>query len=488
MTACRSPYEVVIVGVGAAGALTAANLLTRWPAGVPLRLTLLERSGRYGPGVAYATPDAQHLLNVSARGMSAYPDRSGHFAAWARLRSLTDDDDVFAPRAAYGAYLAEQLDDAERAAGAGVVVRRDEMAVAIEDGPAGLVVQLAGGGALRADVVVLATGVSRPAPPAAVDAAIAAHPGCVADPWVHARLAALRAARRVVIVGTGLTMVDVALSLCPGDAGPEVVAISRGGLLPRAHRDGGGAVVPPVVQPGEASSAAELVARMEAAARGMRDWRVAVDSLRPVTQALWRSLPADERERFARLHARRWEVHRHRMAPAVAGRIRTLRAAGRLRVLAGTIDAVAAADARAVLSACGAAQRAGGGGVAMAAADERECGDSRLVVCAAGERIVADAVVLATGPDLDLRRSRDPLLRSLLDAGLAAPGPLGLGLRTRTDGALVGADGRCHGSLFTLGALRRGELWETTSIPEIRAQAAALAATIARRADARAAA
>jgi uncharacterized NAD(P)/FAD-binding protein YdhS len=60
----------------------------------------------------------------------------------------------------------------------------------------------------------------------------------------------------------------------------------------------------------------------------------------------------------------------------------------------------------------------------------------------------------------------------LLDAGLAAPGPLGLGLATDPDG-------RCSEGVYALGALRRGELWETTAVPEIRVQADAIAATIA---------
>ena len=69
-----------------------------------------------------------------------------------------------------------------------------------------------------------------------------------------------------------------------------------------------------------------------------------VDSLRPVTAALWRSLAPREQARFARRHARRWEVHRSRTAPAVAARIAELRAAGMLRVEAAEVRSLRPAD------------------------------------------------------------------------------------------------------------------------------------------------
>jgi uncharacterized NAD(P)/FAD-binding protein YdhS len=115
------------------------------------------------------------------------------------------------------------------------------------------------------------------------------------------------------------------------------------------------------------------------------------------------------------------------------------------------------------------------GGQAIAATLRGPHGEQRLLV---------DGLVNATGPVFDVRRSPDPLLRALLRRGLATPGPLGLGLRTDDDGALLDASGRRSPHLYTLGALRRGELWETTAVPEIRAQAARIAAALTRRTDA----
>jgi uncharacterized NAD(P)/FAD-binding protein YdhS len=440
-----NPYRVVVVGAGVSGSLTAIGLLRRWKAARPLRLTLVERSGDYGRGVAYATPDDRHLLNVAACGMSAFPVETDHFLEWVRGHGHEIDDRAFVRRKAFGDYIAHQLDLAQAGAGPGVVERRDAEAIAVAPGLNTLSVRLAGGEALAADVVVMATGVSQPAPvPGARDDL----PGYLADPWDHARLTALRRASRVLIVGTGLTMVDVALTLGSEETGPLLTAVSRTGLMPRAHVADACDVIAPVVRPEDGPWDADaLAATVGAAAERCPDWRAVVDSLRPVTQALWRALPLEEKRRFAARHGRLWEVHRHRMAPAVAEGIDAQLATGRLAVRAGSVRVVGAIDR----------------GVAVELDGRRE----RF-----------DAVVNATGPDLNVRRAGQPVLRSLLDGGLATPGPLDLGFATD-------ADGRCADPrVFAIGALRRGELWETTAVPEIRVQADAIAATIAAQAAA----
>ena len=432
-------FRVIVVGAGVSGSLTAIGLLRRWRASRPLRITLLERSGDYGRGVAYSTPDDRHLLNVAACGMSAYPVETDHFLDWIRSHGHEIEDRAFVRRKAFGDYIAHQLDEAQAAAGAGVVTRRDAEAVGIAPGLGALSVRLADGDTLAGDVVVLATGVSRPAPvPGARDDI----PGYLPDPWDHERLVALRAASRVLIVGTGLTMVDVALTLGSEATGPQLTAVSRSGLMPRAHVSEACELIPPVARPEDGPWTADaLAAQVEAAATRCSDWRAAIDSLRPVTQALWRSMPPEEQARFAARHGRRWEVHRHRMAPAVAEGIDAQLATGRLAVRAGSVRVLGAVP----------------GGVAVELDGRRE---------------VFDAVVNATGPDLNVRRAGDPLLRSLLESGLAKPGPLDLGLATD-------AEGRCSEGVYAIGALRRGELWETTAVPEIRVQADAIARTIA---------
>jgi uncharacterized NAD(P)/FAD-binding protein YdhS len=257
----------------------------------------------------------------------------------------------------------------------------------------------------------------------------------------------------VLLVGTGLTMVDVALQLQAQTPGQQIIALSRGGLFPHAHRAGGAAPSQGVPIPDPTPSLLELLRFVRTAAVvaevGGGDWRDAVNALRPVTSQLWTALPRDEQRRFVARLARFWDVHRHRLAPEVAATVDALRESGRLTFASGRIRTAAAA----------------GDGVVVTVR-ERGARERTLRVA---------AVVNCTGPTGDVRAGGSRLLEALCASGAVRPHPLALGLDTCGDGAVRDARGRESETLFALGPLRRGELWESTAVPEIRSQARALA-------------
>lgn len=442
--------SVAVVGAGCAGTLTAVNLLRRAPASV--RVLLIERSGSFGPGVAYGTADGQHRLNVVAERMSAFDDEPGHFAAWARRTTGVRRPAAYLPRAHYGAYLRDVLDAADRAAPGRLQRIAGEVADVVP-AAAGATVVLAGGRRLRADHVVLALGPLAGPPPVALPD----DPRVVADPWAPGALAGASPHDTSLLIGSGLTGVDVALSLCGGSDRSRVIAVSRGGCLPFEQLPGLREPAP-APQPEQAPATAEGLERwLQRHARRMRgaghDWREVVDGVRPLVPRLWQSLPLEERRRFVRERSRAWELRRHRMSPETAVQVRRLLDAGRLLVRSGRVVAVRALP-----------------------------GTVEVLVCTGGEELRtlrADRVVVCAGPATDVRRTTSPLLRSLLARRVVSGDPLALGLRATADGALLGADGRVQRRLHVLGPLRRGELWETTAVREIRAQARTVAHAIA---------
>ncbi|MDQ1489362.1 MAG: hypothetical protein QOJ23_1876 [Actinomycetota bacterium] len=468
------PPTVAIVGGGASGLLTAAQLHRHR---APVRIVLVEERPRLGRGVAYDTTCDAHLLNVPAAGMSAYPDDPGHFTHWARTRRPEAHAGSFLPRRLYGEYLEWCLDQEigePRRRTTFTAVRGRVTGVA--PGPDGVRLDLADGGTVWADTVVLALGNS--AAPAREPAA--AEPGgAVRDAWQAGALENLPPGRPVALVGTGLTAVDVIVSLDEAGFDGKIHAVSRRGLLPRAHQ-----AVPPAVAllltggPGQPTSAptslsderdgawprtaralvATLRAEVDRAAAAGRDWRTVVDGLRPHTQALWASLPEPERARLHRHALRYWEVHRHRMAPEIAERVDALRRSGRLEIIAGRVVSITPGL---------------DGGADLALRPRR-----RMTGSSPGPAdvvIEAGTVIRCTGPTERLASAGDPLLDGLFRRGDARPGPLGLGLDVDRDGRLVGEGGRPSDTLWAVGPLRRGALLETTSVPEIREQAAALA-------------
>ncbi len=449
---------LVVIGGGAAGALAALAALRTGSAD---DVAIIEPRQQLGRGVAYSTADPAHLMNVAAGNLSALSGEPGHFAGWLAGHDPAATAFSFAPRSLYGAYLADTLRQEAARAGAGRLMHIQARATSLRRRREGWVVGLGPTGGILAGSVVLALGNAAPASPAAVCDKVRAHPGYVADPWASGALTGLPEGDAVCI-GTGLTAVDVALTLAAREGAGSVLALSRHGLRPRAHRsEGAPARLRGVLAMHQTTALGLLRAvRAEIAlaeARGV-DWRDVLNGIRPVTPRLWQGLPEDERRRVVERIGRYWEVHRHRMAPQVARSVGDLERAGRLRFAAGRVTGVTA--------------HRGGLRVHVLRPD------------GTASHVEAAVVAGCTGPPPSL--DAHPLLARLAADGLCRPGPLGIGIATDPDGGVLTASGRA-GGLHALGSLRRGDLWETTAIPEIRAQAFDLAALLGRRRPPRAA-
>lgn len=459
---------VAIVGAGAAGTLVALHL-TRTAArrSTGLDLVLVDPADRRGQGVAFGTGDDQHLLNVPAAGMTALPEEPGHFAAWRQRDAQELDPEAhtspydFAPRRQWARYLDETLEEARLATYGEVGLRHlRQQVTGVRRTPDGVTLRTADGGSLEADAVVVASGL----PAAGWDWApetLAASPFFVPDPWARGALDVVRrdavGPADVLLVGSGLTMVDVAFSLTDGGTRADRVvhAVSRSGRLPRVHAPQQQlAAIPDISDWGPSLDEVRVaVERHVAEVRSTTgDWRPALDGLRFRVQELWGRFSDADKERFLVEDAGRWNVHRHRMAPSSKVRLDGLQAEGRLVLGTGTVvDAVPLAT--------------GGLRVTLDDGSTREVG----------------WVVNCTGPRSDLRLLGNPVLDDLLrergGSALATIDVGGLGLRTQ-DGRLVGASCGTDAPIWTLGALRRGELWETTAVPEIRLQAAAVSRAV----------
>jgi uncharacterized NAD(P)/FAD-binding protein YdhS len=445
--------SIAVVGGGAAGTLAAIALL-RHPAPCRRRVVVIEPAGRLGEGVAYSTRSPSHLLNVRAAGMSALVDRPDDFFAWAARQGLAVDGTEFLPRHLFASYLRDALAASRSgvpAETAQVEHRRDRVlgirSPAADTGPVGpFVLDTASSEPLVADHVILATGHPVPRSPW-----LPGHPAVIADAWADGAIESIRDAAVVLVVGTGLTAVDVVLRL--RDLGHEgmIHLVSSHGRLPERHL---AALLPqrsPALRPhaGSRPSLGAVVRAVRRDAAQSDDWRQAVDGLRPVTVPLWRGFPLDEQRRALRHLARRWEVLRHRMAPEVADGLEALLEEGRLDVRRGRVIDLAPLGVRI---------RAGiaSGGTVQA--------------------LDVDAVVLCTGPRGD--PLDDPLLGRLIRDGIATRHPLGLGLEVAPDGRVRRPGGDAWASLWALGSLRRGAEWESTAVPELRHQAHEVAAAI----------
>lgn len=435
--------HVIIIGGGASGVLLGAHLLRDPAAG--LRVTVIEGRHMLGCGIAYSTADPGHLLNTRAGNMSAFPDDPDHFRRWLAARGEAADPAGFVSRGTYGAYMTELLAPLS-ADGRLHCIRAT--CLDLTHTARGVAAHLDDGRVIPADRAVLATGHAVPEPDPE---------GLVLGAWQAAPPPP--PAGRVVIIGSGLSMVDQAVTLLNAGHRGEIVAISRRGQLPRVHAPGAPLEISRAEVPlGAPVSFVMSWLRGLAARAGAQGgtWRDAVDGLRPHLTALWRAMDAAERARFLRHAAPWWEVHRHRLPPESAAPIHAAIRAGRMRLLSGSFLG---------------ARREG----AILTADWRPRGTARTL------GLQAARIIDCRGIRRDPAENATPLIAALLARGAARIDPLRLGLDIAPDCALIDASGHPDPTIRAIGPASRAAFWEITAIPDIRQQAKMLAEELAGR-------
>lgn len=444
--------SVAIIGGGVSGTLTAVQLARLKPAATRTRIVLFERTSNEGRGLAYATAEPGHLLNVRAANMSVFPDLPGHFEAW--LARNADEGDIrvtsagdFVPRGLFGRYLHDVLRQACQDDNTGCIdLRRADIHAVCRQGN-GFVIRGDGVRDEEFDDVVLAMG--------NVTAGDDRSGRIVYSPWSPNAVDGLDPQQPVLIQGTGLTMIDTVIALRrQGFSGP-IIAFSRRGLLPHVH-----APAYPQSAPDfscdDLRHLSGLLRQLRTWAREVQaqghDWRGLVDALRPMTQSIWQRLAMPQRRCFLRHIRPFWDIHRHRIAPPTAAALQDELASGGLRVIAGRMVSCTA----------------GPDDVAITFRPRGQTATHALKV---------QRVISATGIP-SLGDTREPLIAQLIADGLATLDPLEIGLDVDSEFAVRDAGRDRVSGLWALGPVVRGVFWECTAVPDIRDQAMRLATLI----------
>jgi uncharacterized NAD(P)/FAD-binding protein YdhS len=391
--------------------------------------------------------------------MSAWPDAPDDFLRWARTHyDAAVQTRSFPPRSVYGAYVGSLLETTLSNCGRERFQWIQDEALSLHRRKSKLAVQTKVGAELRSRVVVLATGNFPPANPRM--------PGLKTStslyfhfPWASDALENLPPGGSVLLVGSGLTSVDLIMALKSKGFRGIIHVLSRKGLFPRPRRQQRQDEPWPLfwdeTSPRTVRGLLRLIrVQVQAAAEKGIDWRGVIDSLRPVTQDIWRSLPLEEQKRFLR-HARvYWDVHRHRLAPEIGDILADMQTEGQVRLHTGAIIRYSEDHDDAEIHYW-----------------DRESRTEKA--------LRAHRVINCTGSETDCRRIDDSLITSLFVQGLARPDPLFLGLDVDEHGALTDYKGTPSHLLYAIGPTRKGCLWETTTVPEIRVQAAVLGERLA---------
>ena len=458
----RLPRTIVIVGAGFSGTAVAINLLrlSYWR---PVRIVLVERGARMARGAAYADRSYDYLLNVPAGRMSMNSSDPLEFLKFAQQRIPEATEDDFLPRALYGDYLESVLLNSELSSPSHTQLHKVRGEVCgierMGNNTPSFRVELDDRTTFVADDVVLALGNPPPANLPGTQA-LRGSPRYIAEPWGSP--SSFKPNESVLVIGTGLTMADTVIASHDAAGGAATFyAISRHGMIPPAQtafrhagyegKDG------PLLHAASLSTrrlfraVRELTEEVQS--RG-GDWREAITRVRALAPSLWQRLPTRERKRFLR-HARPyWDVHRHRLPTETLAKLNEMQRGNQLQVHAGRILRFELAGEKIRVS-------------------WRARGSDTI------QTLLVDRVVNCTGADYNPTRSREPLMRSLLEQGLITADPLGLGMRTSAYGAVIDARHHVATNLYYIGPMLRADHWECTAAQELRVHAEQLARHLA---------
>lgn len=414
--------RVVVVGGGAAGVIAATHLMRSARPHHRLDVHVVEKEPVTGPGLAYRTTHPRHTVNNYAARLSAVDGDPDHLLRWCANRGTPVGPTGFVHRNLYGQYLSDVFSSTSVPPGSSISHTLGTAQDVRRDG--GLAVHLSNGWRLEADKVVLALGNPPPRRHAEHESLRTAF---VADPWAPDLEERVGPVSDVLLLGTGLTMVDVVAQLHDALPMTRFTAVSRRGLLPAAHRRTSQRLHD-AFHPGRAPLPVLLDrvrARIDELAEVGGDWRDVIDSVRASANDVWRGLTPEEQDEFVLRVARRWDIARHRMSPHIAELITRLQASGRLRVLR-----------------------------------THEVDLTNYPVA-----------INCTGPAPVFTRGWNRLVDTLLDRGVIRPHRLGLGLDLDEHGRPIDRAGRVDPDVYVMGAARKGLEWEVTAVPDLRTQA-----------------
>ncbi|WP_095125727.1 FAD/NAD(P)-binding protein [Pseudomonas sp. Irchel s3a12] len=457
--------DILIIGGGLSGTMLAVQLL-RLPG--RRHVLIIEPRAEIGRGEAYSAVELGHTLNGNAARMSVDPDNPDDLTQWLTehitaggwpesAEQKVPISELFPPRGLFGVYVQQRLAEARRVGarnGSSVEHLRAEV-VDLQVEADSVQITLSNGQALRGGYAVLATGMFPAArTPQKTSSGLNA---AALDPWDVAAMRQLDPQSTVLIIGSGLTMVDAVVSLeQAGHRGP-IEVFSRHGLLPHVRRQ------PPawVDFLGDDHSLCtprqllrELRRQCQAAIAQGIDWQAPLDAVRVHIARLWSQATDTQRRQFVRHVRPWWESHHHRSPPLSAALVERLYKEGRLRIQAASFKGLEASP---------------DGGVRIRI---RRRGESQTCV------VQGAALINSSGIEYDWRRVARPLPQQVLARGLVQPGPLALGIAATVDGAVLDAEGRAAGRLFAMGPPLRGMWWESTAVTDVALQAKALAARL----------
>ncbi len=452
-----SGISVVIAGGGFCGLMTLVNLIKK--SSHKINITLINKGYPLARGVAFHSYSELHLLNVEARNMSAFADQPEHFVEWCRSYNEvgTHADDIpttYFPRNLYGKYLLDIFNSSISDLDPNIKVNLvdDEMSD-IEKNEESFIVYTSQGKKIQADKIVLATGNCEPGPPVLNNPEFIKSKKYFSNPWSEQAVLNLKNNDDVLIIGSGLTMADVIIGLREKDFTGKIISLSPHGfnILPHRKSTPQRYILDELNPPYTLENLFRLFYKhIRQARKHGQSGETVVDAIRAKTQEIWQNISHDDKKKFMTHLRHIWGVARHRLPSKIHSQIQQMIQDKKLEIIAGRIKNINDCE----------------NGIEVIA--QRRKDQSELVIKVA-------RIINCTGPQTDIRKQNSALYNSLLKKGMIRPDEMNLGIDANSEFQVIEANNNTCESIYAIGSLLKGKLWESTAVPELRSQASRLA-------------
>lgn len=437
---------VCIIGGGFSGCLTAIHLLNK---SSNVKIKLINHNYPLIQGIAYSTNDASHLLNVPAGKMSAFADKPFHFTEWLSSKKefkhllSTDIQFQFLPRFIYGAYLKEMMDQYLKHDRLTIISSK---ATGVKKTEGEFLIQCENASVIESDALVLAMGNYLPAEPRIENSFDFSDPAYFKNPWDNSFLNEIDLNKNILIIGTGLTMIDCVRSLAEINFKAKIIAVSPRGYIPARHSSAV-SLYTDFFQDLKNKHLLDIFKiirfHIKRSEQEQIPWQAVIDVIRPLTKEIWLNLSVRDKKQFISHLRHIWGVARHRLPETVHNKIMELMDSGQLQVIGGRLNKIEKADSSLKVT-----------------IKLRRKNSERLVEI--------DRIVNCTGPQSDFNEINDALIKDLLQNKIIFPDELKLGIKASPEGKIIDHEGTIIKNAYAIGSLLRGVLWETTAIPELR--------------------
>ncbi|MFN8576286.1 MAG: FAD/NAD(P)-binding protein [Candidatus Sericytochromatia bacterium] len=445
---------IAIIGAGFCGTITAVNLIKY--STEPIKIFLIESRKEFAKGVAYSTSNLLHLLNVRASGMSAFDDEPEHFLKWLKnnndnpLISNNINENDFISRSIYGLYLKSILDEYKSIAIDKNIklIEINDKAINVIKKEQNIVINFENNSEILVDKLLIATGNYKPRNINIKDNNFYENNSYYQDPWGSNIFENYNELENILLIGSGLTMVDLVLSFYQRKHKGLIYVISPHGYLPQSHKEVSKYknFLDENNLPTTALKAFKIIKNeIREAKKNNIDWRSVIDSIRPFNQRIWLNFSLYEKKSFMSHLRHRWGVLRHRMAPEIANIFDELINKHQIKVYAGKIHELVYRD----------------NNINVLFTDKKSKCTNTLTV---------SKVINCTGPEADILKIDDLLIKNLINNGIIKPDEMNLGIDSIIDGNIINKDNIIEENIYTIGTNLKGLLWESTAVPELRKQ------------------